>query len=78
MFGLTLLLLLQLAWAYVMSLWVAAHGDELGRGVVAAMVPWFVICAAGVAGTLLVISYMIAAVRRSLRRHNSPVAPPGA
>jgi hypothetical protein len=56
------LLLLQLAWLYALSLWVTAHADELGRGLVAAILRQLVLVALGGVAAMLLLGYVIAAI----------------
>jgi hypothetical protein len=68
-----LVLLLQLAWACAMARWVFGHGDELGRCLTSALLMWLALFAVGVAASLWIVCYVIAAVRRSMRAQKTPM-----
>jgi len=61
-------LLLHLAWLYVMSLWVIAHGDGIVSALIAALIPWFVLFVLCSVGTLSFAGYVVAACLRRMPR----------
>jgi hypothetical protein len=59
---LTFLLLLQLAWYYVVACWTGAHAEELGEALAEALLPGFVIASVGIVAVLVLLGYVVAAI----------------
>ena len=68
-------LLLQLAWLCVW-LWLFAHGDEIARGLMAALLPWFVLVGLCITGTLVLLVFVVSRLCSKILADNTAMTGP--